>query len=349
MRGFDELGNFGSSGAEAWGQGNGGIIYYRAIGGQTVTDANGIAHVVPQYEGGPRLYGNFGHDQGWNSHFNFDNVILAGDSYASILGFGSGGLVVGPQAYAPGASAAQVYLAGGTSSIGNVSGWDSEKDIRTFKNEFGETIDLNGDGIADFVGLGPNGLAFAFGFEDAGGKFQLNTLQTAHINGGGSDFGDAQGRNNSNTTRYIADLNGDGRQDILGFGAAGAMVSLGQDPTTHGGEAFGQVYLGIADFGVSQGWTSTTKQPRIIGDVNGDDVIDIVGFGNDFTFTALGSRDAAGKVTWAIDPTLSIQDYAANQGWNQAPTLRDLADVDDDGRAELVLSGAVGTQTWDLF
>jgi hypothetical protein len=349
VRGFDELGDFGSPAAEAWGQGNGGIIYYRSTNSQSAIDADGVSRVIPQYTGGSHLYGNFGHDQGWNSHFNFDNVILAGDSFASILGFGSDGLMIGPQAYAPGASASQVYLASGTANIGNVSGWDSEKDIRTFENNFGQTIDLNSDGVADFVGMGPNGLVFALGFRDGGGQFQLNPLQTAHVSGSNADFGDAQGWNKGNTIRYIADLNSDGLEDIVGFGGAGAVVSLGQDPATHGGEAFGQTYLGIADFGFSQGWLSTTNLPRLIGDVNGDGVLDIVGFGNSATLTALGAKDAAGKVTWAVDPSLQINDYGIDQGWGNSPTIRQLGDVDGDGKAELVFSGAAGTHTWDLI
>jgi hypothetical protein len=197
--------------------------------------------------------------------------------------------------------------------------------------------------------MGPNGLQYATGFIDPGGKFQLNSLQTAHINGTGSDFGDAQGWNNSNTVRYVTDLNGDALADIIGFGANGVLVSLGQDPASNGGEAFGQAYLGIAEFGWAQGWTSPDLQPRVIGDVNGDGIMDIVGFGNSRTFTALGQVDFSGKITWTVDPALTINDYGADQGWNNLPTLRELGDVDGDGKAELVLSGASGTHTWDLF
>lgn len=348
-RGVDFVGNFGTSADAIWGQGNAGIIYYVPTGGTSVLDDAGQSHFIPQYDQASRLYREFGHDQGWNTHFNFDIVFASNaDSFASVLGFGADGLRVARQAFAPTADASQSYIATGTASIGNVSGWDSERDIRTFTDEFDNRIDLNADGVVDFVGLGPNGLQYATGVIDAGGNFQLNALQTAHINGASSDFGDAQGWNNSNTIRYIADLNGDGRQDIIGFGAVGALVSLGQDPLTHGGEAFGQIYLGIADFGFSQGWLSPTDLPRVIGDVNGDDVLDIVGFGNSATFTALGSKDVNGTVTWAVDPTLTINDYGNDQGWNLLPTVRDLADVDGDGRAELVLSGAAGTHTWDL-
>ena len=329
-----------------YGQGDNGIVWYGAT--QTeIRSIEGQPTPVPVYEASPHLYANFGIDQGWTVHHSFDIVKAStADSFASILGFGNSGIVVGPDAFAPGADASQSYTI--ALPVGNDHGWDQSLDVRAFESHEHPAIDLNTDGIADFVGMGPNGLQFATGFLDGGGNFQLNALQTAHINGGSSDFGRAQGWNNGNTIRYIADLNGDGRQDILGFGNAGALVSLGQDPTTHGGEAFGQIYLGIADFGFAQGWLSPTDLPRVIGDVNGDNVLDIVGFGNSNTFTALGSTDVNGPVTWAIDPTLTINDYGAAQGWNSAPTVRDLADIDGDGKAELVLSGAQGTHTWDL-
>jgi hypothetical protein len=348
-RGVDYVGEYGAHADAVWAQGSSGIKYYVAPAALAVVDDAGQAHYLPQFDLSPREYGEFGRAQGWDAHYSFDNIIISGDNYASVLGFGAAGLVVGPQAYAPGATSAQIYIAAGTVGIGNAAGWDSMNDVRTFKDQMDETIDLNGDGVADFVGMGPQGTMFAFGFRDGEGRFQLGTLQTAHLSGAGSDFGDSQGWRNSTTLRYIADVNGDGRVDILAFGAYGAMVALGQDPASHGGEPFGQAYLGLADFGLNQGWHSPTVLPRVLGDVNGDGILDIVGFGNSATYTALGSNDAAGKTTWSIAPALTIGDFGVAQGWTNAPTVRTLADMDGDGRAELVVSGGSGTQSWDLF
>src|SRR5204862_2847227 len=141
----------------------------------------------------------------------------------------------------------------------------------------------------------PNGLNYAFGAKDGAGNFELGTLQTAHISGGATDLGDPQGWSNAATPRIIADINNDGRPDIVAFGAAGALVALGQDPLAHGGEPFGQLYLGIADFGLNQGWT-VAATPRFLADVNGDHILDIVGFGASMTFTDLGFADATGRV-----------------------------------------------------
>src|SRR5207237_5878649 len=140
-------------------------------------------------------------------------------------------------------------------------------------------------------------------------------LQTAHINGSASNLGDAQGWDNATTPRIITDINNDGRSDVVGFGPAGTYAALGQDPATHGGEAFGQLYLGVADFGLNQGWT-VASTPRVVADVSGDGIPDIVGFGASMTFTDLGSADASGKLSWAPGSAATINDFGAAEGWD---------------------------------
>ena len=144
--------------------------------------------------------------------------------------------------------------------------------------------------------------------------YTLGSLETAQISGSSANLGAAQGWTNSNSLRLVHDINGDGRPDIVAFGAPGVFVALGQDPATHGGQAFGQLYLALNDFGLNQGW-SNTQTPRLVGDVNGDGVADLVGFGASSTFAALGTKNASDQVTWAIDPNLMINDFGYNEGW----------------------------------
>src|SRR5207237_565346 len=200
-----------------------------------------------------------------------------GDAAASILGFGYSGIVVGPQAFAAGATAAASYVI--PLAAGNAFGWDQTVDIRSFTDLSGKTIDLNSDGIADFVGMGPAGLVYAYGnTSGSGGAYGLGSLQTAHISGGSTDLGEAQGWTDATTPRYIIADSATGYDDILAFGAAGVYAAMGQNPATHGGEPFGQMYLAMADFGSSQGWSVGTT-PRLVGDVTGDGIPDIVAFG----------------------------------------------------------------------
>src|SRR5437773_2766125 len=101
------------------------------------------------------------------------------------------------------ATAANSYLI--PLGAGNNSGWKQSVDIRSFTDAAGKVIDLNGDGTADFVGMGPQGLVYADGNHNGpGGGYGLGPLQFAHVGAGGApDLGEAQGWSNAATLRYI--------------------------------------------------------------------------------------------------------------------------------------------------
>ena len=332
-----------------YGQGYAGVYWYSATGETAKTDAAGNTYNVLQYQSTPNFYGNFGSQQGWTQHNGFQILKTStSDTYASILGFGDDGIVVGPQAFAPGANAASSYVI--PFAAGNNSGWDQKVDIRTFTDVNGKTIDLNGDGIADFVGMGPKGLVFAYGnTSGSGGAYGLGALQSAQISGTADDLGEAQGWTDAASLRYVVADPKTGFDDIIAFGAAGVYVSMGQDPATHNGQPFGQLYLAMADFGSNQGW-SVGQTPRLVGDVNGDGIPDIVGFGDNSTFVAVGSRDSSGSLSFKVDPTKTIGDFGAAEGWSgkDLQTLRALGKVTGtgSGHSDLILSGAFNTQVW---
>jgi hypothetical protein len=337
-------------GASFYGQGFAGVYWYAATGATAQLDAAGHAYDVLQYQTSPNFYGNFGSLQGWTPDNGFQVLkASAGDPFASILGFGNDGIIVGPEAFAPGATAAASYLI--PLAAGNNSGWRQSVDIRSFTDASGKTIDLNSDGIADFVGMGPQGLVYALGNHGGpGGGFGLGALRFAHVGAGGTaDLGEAQGWSNAATLRYIVADPLTGRDDILAFGQAGVWASMGQDPATHGGEPFGGLYLAMADFGSDQGW-SVGQTPRIVGDVNGDGIPDIVGFGFNSTFAALGSRDAAGNLHFALDTSQTIGDFGIAEGWSGSNPLaiRALGDVAGTSHSDLILSGAFNTQVWSF-
>ena len=128
---------------------------------------------------------------------------------------------------------------------------------------------MNGDGMADIIGFGNAGVYVSLA--TGGGSFAAPIFAL-------STFGTAGGWTSENLyPREVADVNGDDRADIVGFGGTGVNVALGNadgtfDLPTSDLNAFGS--------GPSAGaWTSEDEYPRLLADVTGDHAADIVGFG----------------------------------------------------------------------
>ncbi len=91
-----------------------------------------------------------------------------------------------------------------------------------------------------------------------------------------ANFGTNAGGWSSDDTypRELADVNGDGRADIVGFGAAGVYVSLAA-----AGGHFAAPTFELANFGTNAGgWSSQNLYPRELAHVSGTGGADIVGF-----------------------------------------------------------------------
>ena len=98
-----------------------------------------------------------------------------------------------------------------------------------------------------------------------------------------NNFGTNQGWSSQDVfTRDLADVNGDGRDDVVGFGVAGTFVAYGLSNGTFSTAAFD-----VANFGRNQGWTSDNIFHRELADLDGDGRADIVGFGQSGVFAAI--------------------------------------------------------------
>ena len=170
---------------------------------------------------------------------------------------------------------------------------------------------------------------------------RFRSIQNSAI-GAGSDFGAEQGWSKQATPRFIADVNNDSYVDIIGFGEAGVWVSEGQAPAADGSGAFKPSYLAIADYGNATGW-GASDHVRDFGDMNGDGVLDIIGFGDASTFVALGHIDqASGHVSWTLDAMLN--DFAMAAGWTSETHFRDVVDINGDFRSDIVAGGDFTTR-----
>jgi len=87
--------------------------------------------------------------------------------------------------------------------------------------------------------------------------------------------------------RFLADVTGDGRADIVGFGDAGVWVSL-----NNGDGTFQDPPKRVLDnFAYNAGGWRVERHPRFLADVTGDRSADIVGFGEVGVWVSLNNGD----------------------------------------------------------
>jgi len=200
------------------------------------------------------------------------------------------------------------------------NGWSTQNDYPR------HVSDINGDGFKDVIGFGQAGVFVSFG--SANGSFGPATLMIR-------EYGKTTGWSSDNLLhRTLADVNGDGRADVIGFGYPGTVVSLANDDGS-----FASPKVLVNDFGQTQGWTSQDVFARLTGDINGDGKADIVGFGTAGTFTVL-ANDAG-----SFQPLqFGLADFGVKQGWVSDDLYhRELADVNGDGMADIIGFGISGT------
>jgi glucose/arabinose dehydrogenase len=258
---------------------------------------------------------------GWSSDNTYPRKLadVSGDARADIVAFSSAG-VYESLATAGGHFAMPTFelAAFGT----DAGGWSSDD---TYPRKL---ADVNGDGRADIIGFSSAGVYESLA--TAGGHFAAPTFELAA-------FGTMAGGWSSDNTypRTLADVDGDGKADIVGFSQAGVYVSL----ATAGGH-FAAPTFELAAFGANAGgWSSDDAYPRKLADVNGDSMADIVGFGSAGVYVSL----ASGGGHFAA-PTFELAAFGASAGgWSSDETYpRELADFSGDGMADIVGFSAAG-------
>ncbi|MEV8017283.1 FG-GAP-like repeat-containing protein [Streptomyces sp. NPDC086554] len=152
----------------------------------------------------------FGVDQGWSSVEEHPRFLVGttADGALDIVGFGPQGVVVsrgrGDGTFEP----AKLVL----NDFGLAQGWTAAKHLRFL-------ADVTGDGNRDIVGFGNEGVWVAH--SHGGGQFEQAQLVCRGF--GYND--DAGAWRVDRHPRFLADITGDGRVDIVGFGGPGVHVA----------------------------------------------------------------------------------------------------------------------------
>jgi hypothetical protein len=293
--------------ADLTGEGRADIVGFGDAGVWTALSKGGGLFADPRF-----VLADFGVKSSWRVEKHPRLLAdLTGDGRADIVGFGDAGVFTALSNGDGTFQAPKFVLA----DFGVRSGWQVEKHPRFL-------ADLTGDGKADIVGFGDAGVFVALGNGD--GTFRPPKLVLA-------DFGVKSGWRVEKHPRFLADITGDGKADIVGFGDAGVFTARSKGDGT-----FEPPHFVLADFGVKSGW-KVEKHPRFLGDIIGLRRADIVGFGDAGVFTARSKGDGTFE-----PPQFVLADFGVKSGWQVEKHPRLLADLTGDGRADVVGFGQGG-------
>lgn len=179
---------------------------------------------------------------------------------------------------------------------------------------------LDDDGIVDVLMYCRDGIYVAFGQPNDRGGIDHNGGIRVDRNYGAATWG---GRD----VRKLADVNGDGIDDIVGFGYSVIFVSLGRG---HG--TFDDPVYSIRNFTRKYGWGVQNGTRRYVVDVTGDGFADIVGFYHGGTVDVAVGNGEGGFAPRRVLTNFQLPGYT----WTGREDERTLTDVDGDGLLDLV-------------
>jgi hypothetical protein len=241
-----------------------------------------------------------------DNHLRFA-VDVRGTGRADILGFGSAGVLWSENEGQLKFSTPSVVL----DAFSTKQGWHPDRHPRFLG-------DTTGNGFPDIVGFSDQGVVVS---RNNGVRFQKPYLRLEGLC-------TAQNWHFDKHPRTIADLTGDGKVDLIGFGDPGVYVAL-----NNGDGTFQSAKLALKNFGYfsSAGSWRVESHPRFVVDVTGDGKADIVGFGNRGVVVALNNGDGTFK-----EAKLVIESFGYNQGWRVDRQLRLLVDMTGDGKVDII-------------
>lgn len=183
-------------------------------------------------------------------------------------------------------------------------------------------VDVNGDGLPDVVGFANDGVYVS---ENTGAGLGAPTRWVAAFGAGQGWYGTTAFAGGSmgfsrygaliNSTyslpRTLADVNGDGLPDVVGFANDGTYVSFNT------GTSFGSPGQATASYGAN-GWADENTYPRMLVDVKGTGFAGIVGFASTGVYASPGIAnvlpDLVSSVVNGLGATTTISYVPATNG-----------------------------------
>ncbi|MES2689239.1 MAG: FG-GAP-like repeat-containing protein [Bacteroidota bacterium] len=208
----------------------------------------------------------------------------------------------------------------GVGALTVAHGWKRQNTITTG--------DINGDGMQDMVGFADNNTSIYLGSPRG---FQSPPLLSGifNVNSGWNDP--------SAKPIMVADINGDGMADILGFKDTSTYYSLSN------GNNMGPITKATDDFSIMAGYQSQGGHPRMLGDINGDGLADIVGFKDNAVYYSLNTGNFSGSVPPFATAVRSVAAFTIGQGYSDQDSFpRQLIDINHDGKMDIAGFGRTG-------
>ena len=245
----------------------------------------------------------FGTGTNWTNTLTYPRafVDMNGDGKADVIGFKNDGVYVSLSTGSRFATRVQW-----STQFGTKDGFDGRYHPRA-------VVDVTGDGLPDAVAIASDGVYVGVNT----GKGFANKVKWH------AGFGYSNGWHPNNSLRYLIDMNSDGKADMVGISASGISVALST------GKGFGPANKWSTSFGTASGW-QTNAHPRTLADVDGDGKPDVVGFAADGVYVARNTGTAL------TAPTRWVAGFGTANGWLTGVNPRVLADVNGDGKADVV-------------
>lgn len=178
--------------------------------------------------------------------------------------------------------------------------------------------DVNGDGKADIIGISAAGnVRVAL---STGTSFNSSTIWLNYN----------YGENFNLYPVFYADVNGDKKADLVSFLANGVYVGLST------GASFSALTLWNSGYGTGETWDNFNGVPRVVADVDGDGMADVIGFASSRVIVSFSNGSSFGP------GYTGIYDFVIQHGGWSSYSLypRFVADANGDGMADIIGFGS---------